>query len=91
MDRRSFLKQTGALGLSIRSLLTGLPPAFLLTGRAMAMEPLRKFSVIAQSGAGESVNGFGPGSFESAAFIHPSRSDSDYSRTIAGCPMMPTP
>ncbi|MEO0813154.1 MAG: hypothetical protein AAFY60_09850, partial [Myxococcota bacterium] len=86
MDRRLFLSQTGAgvFGLSIRSLLTGLPPAFLMSGRALAAEATRKFAIIAQSGAGESVNGFGPGSFDSDAFIHPSTSDSDHTQTIAG-------
>ena len=86
MDRRSFLRgSTGSLmGLSVRSLLTGLPPAFLLSGRVWAADPSRQFAIIAQSGAGEAVNGCGPGSFDAPEFIHPSARDSDYSTVIAG-------
>ena len=72
------------MGLSVRSLLTGLPPAFLATGRAWAADPTRKFAIIAQSGAGEAINGCGPGSFDAPEFIHPSAGDSDYAVDIAG-------
>ena len=72
------------MGLAVRSLLTGLPPAFLLSRRAWAQNPVRKFAIIAQSGAGESVNGCGPGSFDAPEFIHPSTQDSDYSAVIDG-------
>ncbi|MEM7678859.1 MAG: hypothetical protein AAF449_23000, partial [Myxococcota bacterium] len=61
-----------------------LPPGFLLSGRAWAADPVRKFAIIAQSGAGEAINGFGPGSFESPAFIHPSVRDSDHVVDVAG-------
>ena len=86
MNRRNFLLSSGGglMGLSMRSLLTGLPPYFLLEGRASAADPTRKFTIIAQSGAGESINGFGPGSFDAEHFIHPTMADSDYARTIAG-------
>ena len=89
MDRRHFLKGAGgsALALSIRSLLTGLPPAFLLSGTVKASDASdasRKFGIIALSGAGESVNGCGPGSFDNPNFIHPSPGSTDLRVTIAG-------
>ncbi|MEO1582143.1 MAG: hypothetical protein AAFR91_09850 [Pseudomonadota bacterium] len=86
MNRRKFLTGSTAsfVGLSVRSLLTGLPPAFFLTGQLRAQDAGRKFAVIAQSGAGESVNGAGPGSFDSPDFIHPSDSATDLTRVIDG-------
>ncbi len=86
MNRRHFLKgiSTSLLGLSIRSLLTGLPPAFFLTGQLRAQESGRKFAIIAQSGAGESVNGSGPGSFDSPDFIHATANATDLTRVIGG-------
>ena len=86
MNRRNFLKgsTSSVLGMSVRSLLTGLPPAFLLMGQLQAQEAGRKFAIIAQSGAGESVNGCGPGSFDSPDFIHPSENATDLTRDIDG-------
>ena len=86
MNRRHFLKGSvsSLLGLSIRSLLTGLPPAFLLTGAVRAQASGRKFAIIAQSGAGESVNGGGPGSFDSPDFIHAGAGSTDLTRVVDG-------
>ena len=86
MNRRNFLMGSAGslLGLSIRSLLTGLTPAFLLTGQLHAQESGRKFAIIAQSGAGESVNGSGPGSFDSPDFIHAGSGSTDLTRDIDG-------
>lgn len=86
MNRRHFLRVSAgsALAVSVRSLLTGLPAAFLLTGQTRAQEAGRKFVMLAQSGAGEAVNGFGPGSFDSPDFSHPAPDESDATRDIAG-------
>lgn len=86
MNRRSFLKGStnSLLGLSMRSLITGLPAAFLVSGHAMAASTNRKYAIIGQSGRGESVNGCGPGSFDNPDFYHPTTYDSDFSKVIAG-------
>ncbi|WP_144394750.1 hypothetical protein [Pleionea sediminis] len=86
MNRRNFLigAASSAMSLSINSLLTGLSPAFLTAGSTFVRDPLRKFAIIAQSGAGEAVNGCGPGSFDSPDFMHPTKNSTDYVKTIAG-------
>ncbi|MEO1175225.1 MAG: hypothetical protein AAFX94_24690 [Myxococcota bacterium] len=73
MDRRSFLHGTsGSLfGLSLRSLITGLPTAFLMSPRAMAQSaPAARYVLLAHSQGGESVNASGPGSFAREHFSH---------------------
>ena len=87
MDRRSFLHGTsGSLfGLSLRSLITGLPTAFLLSPRAMAQSAsTTKYVLLAHSGAGESINGSGPGSFASEQFSHANSSHYDGSVECGG-------
>ncbi|MEM9187593.1 MAG: DUF1501 domain-containing protein [Myxococcota bacterium] len=65
-SRRELLKGAGAtsLGWSLRAAVTGLPLPFLLSGRVTAADPDARVTVLATSGAGESVNATGPGTFD---------------------------
>lgn len=83
MDRRTFLHGTsGSLfGLSLRSLITGLPTAFLMSPRAMAQSaPSTKYVLLAHSQGGESINASGPGSFAREHFSH--ANGSHYSESV---------
>ncbi len=67
MNRRKFLggSLAGAASLSLRSLATGLPASFLLSGHmpAYAQSGSQKTLILAMSDDGESVNSYAPGSY----------------------------
>ncbi|MEL6348486.1 MAG: hypothetical protein AAFV53_35595 [Myxococcota bacterium] len=65
-SRRELLERFAAstFGLTVRSAVTGLPASFLLTGKASASDFTPRTTILACSGAGESVNCNGPGTFD---------------------------
>ena len=67
LNRRNFLggSLAGAASLSLRSLATGLPASFLLTGQmpAYAQSTSQKTLILAMSDDGESVNSYAPGTY----------------------------
>jgi len=66
-DRRRFLRNSlfAALSVSARATVVGVPTSFLLSGKvhAQSSQINPKFTILAQSGAGESFACNGPGSF----------------------------
>ncbi len=52
-----------ALGLSMRSVITGLPVSFLLTGDAVAAPNPARIAILSSSGSGEPLNVYGPGTY----------------------------
>lgn len=77
-NRRAFLQGSfgSAIGLSLGALLTGLPPAFLASGKVFAADcTSRKFTILSMSGGGESISSVAPGSFDSAIFDHVTSAD----------------
>ena len=67
IDRRRFLRNSllTALSVSARATVIGVPSSFLLSGKvhAQSVQINSKFTILAQSGQGESFACNGPGSF----------------------------
>ena len=86
-NRRDFLRLGGAsaVGLGIRSAITGLPVPFLLRGDASASTGQSRITILASSSNGEPLNVCGPGTFDSdysQYFTHPNATDIDLSEVI---------
>ena len=86
-NRRDFLRLSGAsaVGLGIRSAVTGLPIPFLLSGEARASSGQPRITILASSSNGEPLNVSGPGTFDSnytQYFTHPNASDIELSEVI---------
>ena len=82
LNRRELFQgiTASALGLSMRSAITGLPIPFLLSGDARAATSGARMTVLACSAQGESVNVSGPGTFDpnlTDYFDHPNLEGSD--------------
>ena len=86
-NRRDFLRLSGAsaVGLGIRSAITGLPVPFLLRGDASASTSQPRITILASSSNGEPLNVCGPGTFDSnysQYFTHPNAIDIELSEVI---------
>ena len=76
LNRRHLLSMSARslFGLSLRSVITGLPVAFLTRGEARANTLSARIAILASSSSGEPLNVCGPGTFEpgqEAFFDHP--------------------